>query len=169
MWHWDDKVGTPLAEYVVYNVGARLRNVVAKEVTKKRCPQKRTVSLQKKLYEDSNGVETLQDSIQSKEPSQEERLAFKEALECIDNELPYLAKTLFQYMVEEDGNFTEAAKRLQKKVRGLEEVSPSAFRMQLRRNVIPEIHSVLVEKNLINQSARKKIIQNFVQQLIFSI
>lgn len=169
MWRWDETVGTPLAEYVVYNVGARLRNVITKEIAKKRCPRKQSISLQKELYKGDNlSTGYLQDRIPSLDPSQEERLAFEEALRCIDNELPYIAKMLLDYMIEEDGNFTAAATKLQKKIRGYENFNSSAFRMQLRRKVIPEIHSVLIEHNLVSGTAKKKIIENFVQRLMLS-
>ena len=168
LWRWDDKVGTPLGRYVVYNVGARLRNVVAKETTSKRRPKKPSISLNKKVYEDSSDSMTIQDCIPSNEPSSEERVAFEEALRCVDKELPFLAKMLLNYLIEEEGNFSAAAARLKTKIKGIGNVSDSAFRMTLRRNVIPEIHSVLVEKNLLPESGKKKIVENFVQSLLLS-
>lgn len=169
LWRWDETRGTPLAEYVVYNVGARLRNALQKELASKRRPKKPNVSLNKKKYNDEDNDMTVQDTVASNDPSAEERLAYEEVMKCIDTQMTFVEKRLLDFLIEEDGNFKEAAIKLQRVVRGANTMSEGAFRMHLRRNVVPKIHSFLVKNNYVNAGTKKKFVQNFVHGLLFPI
>lgn len=172
LWRWDETRGTPLAEYVVYNVGARLRNAIQKELATKRRPKKPSISIHEGRHKDKNGLAasiSIEETLPSNEPSAEERLAYEEVMQCLDKQMSFIEKRLLDFLIEEDGNFKEAAIKLQQVVRGANSMSEGAFRMHLRRNVVPKIHSFLVKNNFVKVETKKKFVQNFVHDLLFPI
>lgn len=172
LWRWDETRGTPLAEYVVYNVGARLRNQIQKELASKRRPKKPTISIYENRGRDKDGLSTsitIEETLPSRESSAEERLALEEVLKCVDEQMTFMEKRLLDFLIEEEGNFKEAAIKLQHVVRGANAMTEGAFRMHLRRNVVPKIHLFLVKNGFVNSSTKRKFVQNFVHDLLFPI
>lgn len=155
MWRWDEERGKTLAEYVVYNIGVRLRNYVAKEQAQKRRPMFPPKSLirkhiDKEIYEQHNIGECNENDIQGDSINPEEALIIKRSIERI-NQGSNLERLLLEILIENGGNLSGAARTIivKKKVRLPADMSVDAFRQRLQKKFLPRLRTALVEENII--------------------
>jgi DNA-directed RNA polymerase specialized sigma24 family protein len=148
LWEWNEEKNTPLAEYVVYNIGVRLRNHVEKEKRQKRHPKTKP----KSLYADNASGFPFEETIDGNEPTPESNLIVKRAYDRIERELPLLARELLDALIVENGNFSSASRRILHggRVRRVRGMSDDAFRQALRKNIFSQLRTILVEEHIIS-------------------
>lgn len=151
LWEWDEEKSTPLAEYVVYNVGVRLRNQIAKEQRQKRRPEAPPISLQYATSKDGTSS-WIDERVDGRTPDPETLLVLRRAYNRIERELGLLARELLESLVVEGGNFSAASERILRggRVRRVKGMSADAFRQALRRNILHQLQTIFVEENIIS-------------------
>lgn len=142
MWDWDEDKGKDLAEYVVYNIGARLGNIIKRERAERRHPDQnhsRKLDIWSPCWEDTNVC--MEAMIEGNEPSPELVVAIREALDHANKELTALAHTLMIALVENDGNLAGAARDLLRQKEIIKRFGPDERHLKytLTRRVMPEI------------------------------
>jgi DNA-directed RNA polymerase specialized sigma24 family protein len=154
LWEWDEDKGSPLVEYVVYNIGVRLRNQIAKEQRQKRHPEVPPRSIHDQ-YRNPNSLgdstRNISETIDGDVPDPESLLVIQRAYSRIERELPLLARELLESLILESGNLSAASRRVldRGRVRRVEGMSADAFRQALRRNILSQLRTVLAEENII--------------------
>jgi len=153
LWTWDEE-RSELDEYVVYQIGAYLKNKVMGELAKRRRPNNAPVP----IVESEFGIERTHDTINSiredrlTDPNSRDadlNLAIKRAIRHIESE-PMLVRVVFHAMLEENGNVSAACRRvkLSGKVRGAQE-SPDAWRQHIIKNILPRIRTAFESEDII--------------------
>lgn len=155
LWEWDEAKNVPLAEYIVYNIGVRLRNQIAKEQRQKRHPADPPISMQgerRNRTDDKNVPGNMEDKLQGDTPDPESLLIIRRAYQRIERELPLMARELLESLMLEGGNLSAASRRVLYggRVRRVEGMSEDAFRQALRRNILDQLRTVLTEEHIIS-------------------
>ena len=169
LWEWDETKDVPLAEYVAYNVGARLRNQMAYEQRKKRHPDSPPISLSAhgmsnnpirvgkneidRSFSDKKSM-YLEGKIRAETPDPEALLIIRRAYDKIERELPLLARELLESLMLESGNISAASRRVlySGRVRRVEGMSDDAFRQSLQRNILSQLRTILISENIISSN-----------------
>lgn len=149
IWEYDETRGVSLVRFVTYNVGVRLAAIIRYEKHGKRYLQ---IGQRKRLCDtiSSTNELKLEDTISSIDDT-ERYVAIKLAIENASNELTDLAKELVQALVEENGVFIYAVRRLAKRPHikkrfGLDEAH---LKYALKNKVLPEILSSFRTEDII--------------------
>jgi DNA-directed RNA polymerase specialized sigma24 family protein len=155
MWDWDDTRGVGLAEYVVYNIGARLKTQLEFEQAKRRSPKandlQRVGLWDQVTYHGNDFNDTRESRIQGASPDPEIVAALREALELANREMTNLAKDLLLALANNNGNVTMATRDLLKqdhiKFRfGHDEIH---LKYILQKKIMPEIFQFLTPAHII--------------------
>jgi len=146
MWDWEEDRGTNLAEYVVYNIGARLGTQVKTERAKRRHPdanRSRRVNIWDQSYDDNSL--SMEAMIAGNGPNPELVVAIREALEIANENLTDLAKDLLFALANNNGNLTWATRDLLEKDHIRRRFGPNEDHLKyvLRRKVMPEVFHFL--------------------------
>jgi len=145
MWDWDESKGKELSEYVIYNIGARLGNIIKSERATRRHPDQnrsRKVDIWSSWRPDTNNhALCIEAMIDGQGPNPELTVAIREALTRANEEMTELARTLMVALIENDGNLAGAARDLLKIEEIIRRFGPDERHLKyiLRRQVMPEI------------------------------
>jgi DNA-directed RNA polymerase specialized sigma24 family protein len=157
LWEWDEERNTPLAEYVAYNIGVRLRNHMSKEQRQKRHPTERPLSLYRNTSnqdagpgEKNSSTQTMEDKIAGDTPDPEALLIIRRVYKRVEEELPLMARELLESLMLESGNLSAASRRVfyNRRVRRVEGMTEDAFRQALRRNFLNQLRTVLIDEDI---------------------
>jgi hypothetical protein len=156
MWDWDRDKGRELAEYVVWNIGARLGNKIKSERADRRHPDanhSRKVDIWSPCWDDNTLC--MEAMIAGRGPNPEMVVAVREALDRADKELTDLARSLMLALVMNDGNLAGAARDLLESEEIIKRFGPDErhLRYELRRRVMPEIFNFLSPMHIMPENS----------------
>jgi hypothetical protein len=144
LWDWDEDKGKELAEYVVWNIGARLGNQIKSERAERRHPDanhSRKIDIWGFARPDGTQSLTMEAMLAGRGPNPELAVAIREALTRANEEMTDLARTLMVALIENDGNLAGAARDLLQLKEIVNRFGPDERHLKyvLRRRVMPEI------------------------------
>jgi len=160
MWEWDETRGVKLDEYVVYNIGARLRNIIVAETRPKRRPLQKPSRIEIDYHTrrtPSRSYEICYASqLEGNVATPEELLIAKSVCMEVNKKLPMLAKDLLENLILTDGNFSKACRQVldSGRVRTGKFITKDAFRQALRRGMLPKIKTVFSEMKIIPENGK---------------
>lgn len=148
MWNWEDDRNVDLADYVVYNIGVRLKMYVEAERAKKRHPNANR-SRREGIWDEQNsedGSNSLRESsIDSGIPDIETTIAIRQALKIANENLTDLAKELLIALANNNGNLAGATRDLLERDHIVKRFGSDEKHLKylLRKKVLPEIFAFL--------------------------
>ena len=156
MWRYDESRGPSLAEFVVYEIGGRLSNLIMKEIRACRNPKYAPKSIEfgsntngegERLETKSSISEQVIYDPYSSDP--ESLTAIKHALEQVRDTEPAIVKYLLDALME-NTSFAGACRDLHKrKIRTPYPVTDGAFRVSVRRHILPRLRSDFASADII--------------------
>jgi len=157
MWDWEDDRGKELAEYVVWNIGARLGNLIKSERAERRHPDpnhSRMVDIWGFARPDGTQSLTMEAMLAGRGPNPELVVAVREALMRANEEMTDLARALMVALIENDGNLAGAARDLLRHEEIIKRFGPDERHLKyvLRRRVVPEIFDNLSPTHIIPEN-----------------
>ena len=156
MWDWDEDKGRELAEYVIWNIGARLGNQIKSERAERRHPDSnyaRKVDIWSSSWDDNTLC--MEAMIAGRGPNPELVVAIREALQHASEEMTDLAQTLMCALIENDGNLAGAARDLLNVEEIVKRFGPDERHLKyvLRRRVMPEIFDNLSPTHIMPENS----------------
>ena len=146
IWQYDDESHIALAEYVIYNIGARLKNLVRNEKSAKRHPDPNT-SRKQDIWSNDND-EWNGSTLESRLPSHHDlelELSIRESFHQAEKHLSETAQELMFALAETNGNFAESVRTLASSptVRKKYGSEIGSLKYALQFKVLPEISEFL--------------------------
>lgn len=150
MWSWDCEKNTTLSEYVIYNIGARLKNKIQYERSEKRfCKTKYKISLNERINNDCYNICDLIQSNHNYNP--EIDTSIRMAIDKASKELDALSQEILVELINNNGELTSTSREIIKKdhINKKFKLKENSLRRTIKKKIMPKIKKYLSPDHII--------------------